>query len=238
MMTALAGAGRYLTLPVGSTRPENLWLARALTAFVMLALLFAGFWLIPQMAHAQDAGGADTLAADPGSAVNFAWTLLAGALVFFMQAGFALLGAGLIRSKNTVSYMTKGFMGFAVASLAYWAFGFAFMFGGAGGFGLETGGAFIGGSGFFLAGDAYDVSTITRWFFQVVLAATAALFKAGGAVTATLGAPPSASGCGPPAGTSGSTWPELHAAARSTAATTIAAARTDFTATTVPTQSS
>ena len=179
MMTALAGAGRYLTLPVGSTRPENLWLARPLTAFVMLALLFAGFWLIPRMAHAQDAGGADTLAADPGSAVNFAWTLLAGALVFFMQAGFALLGAGLIRSKNTVSYMTKGFMGFAAASLAYWAFGFAFMFGGAGGFGLETGGAFIGGSGFFLAGDAYDVSTITRWFFQVVLAATAAAIVAG-----------------------------------------------------------
>ena len=180
MLARLPDAGRYLTLPMGKTRPNNPWLARALTAFLMLALLFAGFWLIPQLAHAQDASGAETLAADPDSAVNFVWTLTAGALVFAMQAGFAFLGAGLIRSKNTVSYMTKGFMGFAIASLAYWACGFAFMFGGAGGFGTQTGNDFIGGSGFFLAGDAYDVSTIARWFFQVMLAATAAAIVAGG----------------------------------------------------------
>ena len=180
MMSALAGAGRYLTLPVGETRPRDVWQARGLTALVMLALLFAGFWLVPQIANAQDAGGADTLAADPDSAVDFVWTVTAGVLVFFMQAGFAFLGAGLVRSKNTVSYLTRGFMGFAIASLAYWAFGFAFMFGGSGGFGLKEGNDFIGVSGFFLAGNAYDVTTIAHWFFQVMLAATAAAIVAGG----------------------------------------------------------
>jgi len=180
MMSALAGAGRYLTLPVGETRPRNVWQARSLTAFLMVALFFAGFWLVPQIANAQDAVGANTLDSDPDSAADLVWTVTAGILVFFMQAGFAFLGAGLIRSKNTVSYMTRGFMGFAIASLAYWAFGFAFMFGGSGGFGLEAGNEFIGGSGFFLAGDAYDVSTIGRWFFQVMLAATAAAIVAGG----------------------------------------------------------
>ena len=46
-----------------------------------------------------------------------------------MQAGFAFLGAGLIRSKNTTNYLTKSFMDFGIASLGFWAFGFAFMTG-------------------------------------------------------------------------------------------------------------
>ena len=56
-------------------------------------------------------------------------TMVAAFLVFFMQAGFAFLGAGLIRSKSTVNYMTKSFMDFAIASLSFWAFGFAIMMG-------------------------------------------------------------------------------------------------------------
>ena len=56
--------------------------------------------------------------------------VFAAALVFFMQAGFAFLGAGLIRAKNTVNYMTKSFLDFCIASLGFWAFGYALMFGG------------------------------------------------------------------------------------------------------------
>ena len=130
-----------------------------------------------------DPNGADTLAADPTAAVNFAWTLMAAFLVFFMQAGFAFLGAGLIRSRNTANYMTKSFMDFAIASLSFWAFGFAIMFGGGAllgsGSGLEEGNNFIGRSGFFLTGDAYDVSTITTWIFQMVFAGTAATIVVG-----------------------------------------------------------
>jgi Amt family ammonium transporter len=57
---------------------------------------------------------------------NIIW-MLGAFLVFFMQAGFAFLGAGLIRAKNTTNYMTKSFMDFAIASLSFWAFGFALM---------------------------------------------------------------------------------------------------------------
>ena len=100
-----------------------------------------------------------------------------------MQAGFAYLGAGLIRAKNTTNYMTKSFMNFAIASLSFWAFGFALMFGGSAlmgaGLGLDDGNTVIGFSGFFLSGDAYDVNTITLWIFQMVFAATAATIVAG-----------------------------------------------------------
>ena len=108
---------------------------------------------------------------------------MAAFLVFLMQAGFAYLGAGLIRAKNTTNYMTKSFMDFAIASLSFWAFGFALMFGGSalmgGGLGLDDGNTVIGFSGFFLSGDAYDVNTITLWIFQMVFAATAATIVAG-----------------------------------------------------------
>lgn len=76
---------------------------------VFLVLLGIGLFIGGAMAFAQDAGGADTPADDPSAAVNFTWTLMDAFLVFFMQAGFAFLGAGLIRSKNTVNYMTKSF---------------------------------------------------------------------------------------------------------------------------------
>ncbi len=94
-------------------------------------------------------------------------TVVAAALVFFMQAGFAFLGAGLIRSKNTTNYLTKSFMDFAIASLGFWAFGFAFMMG-------ETAGGFIGLTGWFLTGGEY-----VDWIFQMVFAATAATIVAG-----------------------------------------------------------
>ena len=130
------------------------------------------------------AGGDPTGAEVPadeklGKAVDMVWLLMAAFLVFFMQAGFAFLGAGLIRGRNTANYMTKSFMDFAIAALSFWAFGFALMFGGAGLAGLEDGNNFIGYSGFFLTGDAYDVSTIGLWIFQMVFAGTAATIVAG-----------------------------------------------------------
>ncbi len=106
-------------------------------------------------------------------------TVVAAALVFFMQAGFAFLGAGLIRSKNTTNYLTKSFMDFAIASLGFWAFGFAFMLGTSVGAtydadGNAISGGFIGASNFFLTeGNHVD------WIFQMVFAATAATIVAG-----------------------------------------------------------
>jgi len=135
------------------------------------------------MAMAGDPNGSETFSDDIAGlsiATNFAWTLVAAFLVFFMQAGFALLGAGSLRVKNTVNYFTKSYMDFSIGALAYWAVGFALMFGGSQLFaGLEDGNSFIGWSGWFLTGDAYDVSTLMFWMFQVVFAATAATIVAG-----------------------------------------------------------
>lgn len=112
--------------------------------------------------------------------INYTWTLICAFLVFFMQAGFAFLGAGLIRAKNTLNYLTKSYMDFSAAALSFWAFGFALMFGGSKlAPGLEAGNGWFGYSGFFLAGDSYDVSTAMFWLFQMVFAATAATIVAG-----------------------------------------------------------
>jgi Amt family ammonium transporter len=139
--------------------------------------------LLITTAMAGDPSGADTYTDDisgVATATNFAWTLMAAFLVFFMQAGFAFLGAGALRVKNTVNYFTKSYMDFSIGALAYWAVGFALMFGGSQLFaGLEGGNSIIGWSGWFLSGDAYDVSTIMFWMFQVVFAATAATIVAG-----------------------------------------------------------
>ena len=97
--------------------------------------------------------------------------VFAAALVFFMQAGFAFLGAGLIRAKNTVNYMTKSFLDFCIASLGFWAFGYALMFGG----GVAAG--IIGLEGFFLAN--FEDGDLVNWFFQMVFAGTAATIIAG-----------------------------------------------------------
>ena len=97
--------------------------------------------------------------------------IFAAALVFLMQAGFAFLGAGLIRAKNTVNYMTKSFLDFCIASIGFWAFGYALMWGG----GALS--AIIGLDGFFLIG--FDDAALADWFFQMVFAGTAATIIAG-----------------------------------------------------------
>jgi Amt family ammonium transporter len=153
---------------------------RVLAVLVMLALLAISFLLVPAVALAADPTGGVTLAANPSMAVNMAWTLITGFLVWFMQLGFAFLGAGLIRSKNQTNYWTKSFMDFCISSIGFWAFGFALMFGGSKLFsGLDNGNSFIGYSGFFLTGKSYDVSTMMMWFFQMCFMATACTIVAG-----------------------------------------------------------
>ena len=105
---------------------------------------------------------------------NYLWTLLAASLVFFMQAGFALVETGFTRAKNAVNIMMKNLMDFSIGSLAYWAVGFALMFGAS-----RTG--WFGTSGFFLSeftpdGDPW---VLVFWMFQVVFAATAATIVSG-----------------------------------------------------------
>src|SRR5947209_4035257 len=66
---------------------------------------------------------------DPRVSVNLAWVLLCGFLVFFMQAGFAMVETGLTRAKNVAHTMAMNVMIFSIGSLGFWACGFALMFG-------------------------------------------------------------------------------------------------------------
>ena len=105
---------------------------------------------------------------------NYLWTLVAACLVFFMQAGFALVEAGFTRAKNAVNIMMKNLMDFSIGSIAFWAVGFGLMFGAS-----KTG--WFGTSGFFLSdfkpdGDPW---VLAFWMFQVVFAATAATIVSG-----------------------------------------------------------
>ena len=154
---------------------------RRIVLALMAGLVFMSFWGIPAIAKAVgDPNGADTLAADPNAPVNMVWTLMTGFMVWFMQLGFAFLGAGLLRAKNTVNYFTKSYMDFCIGGLAFWAFGFGLMFGGSKLWpGLEQGNPILGYSGFFLSGEGYDVKTMMGWFFQMVFAATACTIVAG-----------------------------------------------------------
>ena len=134
----------------------------------MIALLGIGiFFGTIGVAYAQGAVSAD----DVDSKLNDFILVVAAVLVFFMQAGFAFLGAGLIRSKNTVNYMTKSFLDFCIASLGFWAFGYALMMGGGAASGI------IGLEGFFLLD--FEDTDLVAWFFQMVFAGTAATIIAG-----------------------------------------------------------
>ena len=82
------------------------------------------------VALAADPGGAATLADDPTAPVTLPGCWLPVRSSSSCRRASRFSGAGLIRSKNTVNYLTKSFMDFAMASLSFWAFGFALMFGG------------------------------------------------------------------------------------------------------------
>jgi Amt family ammonium transporter len=102
-------------------------------------------------------------------AIDNLWLVVAAALVFLMQAGFALVEAGFTRAKNTANIVMKNFMDFSVGSIMFWAVGFAFAYGG------SSVGGFIAYGDFFLSDSALSVD----WFFQVVFAATAATIVSG-----------------------------------------------------------
>jgi Amt family ammonium transporter len=135
--------------------------------------------------------GVAQAAIDPETkvALDTLWVMIAAFLVFFMNAGFALVESGLCRAKNAVNILAKNFIVFAVSSLAFWVVGFALMFG--------DGTDFIGLNGYFLSGadnspamtDAYKgvfsslnwtgVPLTAKFFFQLAFAGTAATIVSG-----------------------------------------------------------
>ena len=60
---------------------------------------------------------------------NYVWTMVAAALVFFMQPGFAMVEAGFTRAKNAVNILMKNLLDFSMGTMFFWAIGFGLMFG-------------------------------------------------------------------------------------------------------------
>lgn len=108
--------------------------------------------------------------------IDVIWVLLAAFLVFFMQAGFAMVETGFTRAKNAANIMMKNLMDFCVGSIAYWAVGFGIMFG------ADKLGLF-GTNGWFLStanpSNPDGLWQFAFWMFQVVFAATAATIVSG-----------------------------------------------------------
>ncbi|MDR1997564.1 MAG: ammonium transporter [Candidatus Margulisbacteria bacterium] len=117
------------------------------------------------------AGFADAVEQDVKTAVDMTWMLLGGFLVFWMQAGFALVEAGFTRAKNAVNIIAKNLMDFSLGCPFYFAVGYGVMFG-ASKLGL------FGASGFFLNG-VTEMWDIGFFFFQAMFAATAATIVSG-----------------------------------------------------------
>ena len=110
------------------------------------------------------------------SAVNTIWVLVGAALVFFMQAGFAMCEAGFTRAKNTGNILMKNLMDFCIGTPVFWLVGFGLMFGGSG--------AFIGGFDPLVLGDYSSmlpsgVPLAAFLIFQTVFCATAATIVSG-----------------------------------------------------------
>ncbi len=126
--------------------------------------------------------------------INMMWVLLTGFLVMFMQAGFALVEAGLTRAKNVAHTMAMNFMIYPLGMLGFYVCGFAIMFGGVGALGTLGGYAglnseftvtlfgktfgLFGTKGFLLNG-VYDVAVFGLFLFQMVFMDTTATIPTG-----------------------------------------------------------
>ncbi len=155
------------------------WRRTLLLPFAVIIVIAA----LPVVAEAQDV-------ADLKIAADTVWTLITAMLVFWMNAGFALVESGFCREKNCVNILAKNFIVFAVSSMAYWIIGFGLMFG--------DGNGLIGMHGLWLIGgadnspataDAYHgvysalswtgTPLLVKFFFQLVFAGTAATIVSG-----------------------------------------------------------
>jgi ammonium transporter, Amt family len=132
--------------------------------------------------------------------INFAWTLICGFLVMFMQAGFAFLEVGFVRTKNVANTIGMNMMVYGIGMFGFFVCGFALMCGGSaaspigapgalggipvldGMFTLKIGGfdyGIFGTTGFFLMGRSYDAAAIVWFLFMMVFMDTTATIPTG-----------------------------------------------------------
>lgn len=156
-------------------------------ACIPLTSIIFLLWSYAAVAQAPAAQGPST--ADLKVGLDTMWVMIAGMLVFFMNAGFCMLETGFCRQKNAVNVLAKNLIVFALSTIAFWTIGFGLMF--------ADGNDFIGTGGFFVngvdnspaTGEAYKgifgslnwtgVPLLAKFFFQLVFAGTAATIVSG-----------------------------------------------------------
>jgi ammonium transporter, Amt family len=163
--------------------------------------------LDPEKASTKDLAVAVDAVAQSAShslfSANFVWVLVAGFLVMFMQAGFAMVETGLIRAKNAAHTISMNFLVYALGMFGFFVCGFAFMCGGLNGTGIggpaslggvptlnhmltfggsvngDHGWGLLGMTGFFLSGTSYDAAVIVLFLFMMVFMDTTATIVTG-----------------------------------------------------------
>ncbi|GAA0749498.1 MULTISPECIES: ammonium transporter [Gaetbulibacter] len=130
----------------------------------MTTLFSITHFLLAQDATATTKNLEDAVSAIKGD-MSMLWMLLAGILVFFMQAGFTLVESGMTRSKNAVNIAMKNLLDICVGSISFWFIGYSLMYGDS-----ENGWFFWSG---LMQGEGADL------FFQTMFAATAATIVSG-----------------------------------------------------------
>lgn len=143
-------------------------MAKKLISLLLLALII----VVPVLSLAEG-NAVDT---DVKMSIDTIWVLIAAFLVFFMQAGFAMVEAGFTRAKNASNIIMKNMMDFAIGSIIFFCIGFGIMFG-------KDLMGIIGTSFFFgnVSTEAMGIGIPIEAFmiFQTVFAATAATIVSG-----------------------------------------------------------
>jgi ammonium transporter, Amt family len=159
-------------------------------ACIPLTVLILGLFALSASAQTPSTAELNQQVSDLKVGLDTMWVMVAGMLVFFMNAGFCMLETGFCRQKNAVNVLSKNLIVFALSTIAFWIIGFGLMFG--------NGNDLIGGEGIFLLGgadnspamgDAYKgaysslswagVPLLAKFFFQLVFAGTAATIVSG-----------------------------------------------------------
>ena len=163
-------------------------------ACIPLAAIIVLVWSYAAVAQAPAATGPST--ADLKVGLDTMWVMIAGMLVFFMNAGFCMLETGFCRQKNAVNVLAKNLIVFALSTIAFWAIGFGLMFSDGNGFLGTSGGFFLSGAdnspviedaatnakeyqGIFSSLGWAGVPLLAKFFFQLVFAGTAATIVSG-----------------------------------------------------------
>ena len=169
----LRNRNRSMLLRPGTPLPDKAWI------YLITTILLIGGSAAPALAQADvvaEPTAIEAMQETIQNNINVVWTCIAAFLVFFMQAGFAMVETGFTRAKNAVNILMKNLMDFSIGSLAFFLIGFGLMFG-------ETTTGWLGTSLFGLGGLS-DVEPFENWgytflIFQTVFAATAATIVSG-----------------------------------------------------------